>query len=188
MFLSKRILAIIAVMALIGSACGGAGDEGEGSGSTDGNEMETTQPSQQDSTTTQAGSTDPTTPPPPDQPEVTEMGSFTVNETEFPVTVLNRCIPFFDEEGNIDLQALGAGAKLNLEVLGGNVDVSVDGSQIQALFGSIAFGEDPFVYASVMTDGRWIGTATVGDSLGSGETVDVSWDVQVPDEARDCSL
>ena len=124
------------------------------------------------------------------QPAVGEAGSFTVNGTEFTVTFLNRCIPFSDQPGNIDLQpiAQGQGAQLNLEFSGGNTDVSVQGSAIEEEFGSLAFGEDPIVHESTVSGDRWTGSATVGDSLGSGETVDISWDVMVPSEAQDCSL
>lgn len=119
-----------------------------------------------------------------------EGGSFTVNGTEFAVTFLNRCIPFQDEPGNIDLQALaqGQGGKLNLYVAGEFVEVSVDGSGIQEMFGSIAFGNSPVVHDSAVNGDRWTGSATVGDSLESGDTVDITWDVMIPSEAIDCSL
>jgi hypothetical protein len=119
-----------------------------------------------------------------------EGGSFTVNGTEFAVTLLNRCIPFQDEPGNVDLQALAQaqGGKLNLYVAGESVEVSVDGSGIEEMFGSIAFGDSPVVHDSAIDGDRWIGSATVGDSLDSGDTVDVTWDVMIPAEAIDCSL
>ena len=56
------------------------------------------------------------------------------------------------------------------------------------MFGSIAFGSDPVVDASSLEGDRWTGSATVGDSLDSGATVDIVWDVMVPPEAVDCSL
>ncbi len=139
-------------------------------------------------TTTTAASDDGGGTEPPGQPDVGETGSFTVNGTEFAVTTLNRCIPFQDAPGNVDLQALAGGAKLNLVQFGGVTEVSVDGSTINEMFGSIAFGEAPVVAASDIAGDRWTGSATVGDSLGSSETVEVTWDVMVPAEARDCSL
>lgn len=47
---------------------------------------------------------------------------------------------------------------------------TVDGMTISQEFDSPAFG------------------ATLDDPFDSGETVDVTWDVQVPDDVRDCSL
>lgn len=92
----------------------------------------------------------------------------------------------------IDLQALATGeqgaAKLNLSLLGDFLDVSVDGGGISNQFGSIAFGSDADVQASELNGDRWTGSATVGDSLGSVDTVDLTWDVMIPDEINDCSL
>lgn len=126
----------------------------------------------------------------PQPPQVGEAGSFTVDDVEFAVTLLNRCIPFSDSPGNYDLQALaqGQGAKLNLVLMGGTTEVSVDGSGIGEMFGSIAFGDDPVVESSEIDGDRWTGSATVADTLGSGTTVDITWDLMVPTEARDCSL
>jgi hypothetical protein len=125
---------------------------------------------------------------PADQPEVGESGSFAVNGEEFTVTLLNRCIPFFDEPGNIDLQALAQGAQLNLTVLSGMLDVSVQGSSVEEMFGSIAFASDFLADGFEVSNDRFTGSATVSDALGSGETVDLTWDVMVPSEIRDCSL
>lgn len=121
-------------------------------------------------------------------PAVGEGGTFTVNEIEFAVNLLNRCIPFSDSDDDIDLQALAQGAKLNLVLIDGTTEVSVDGTAIGDEFGSVAFGSDPAVTSSEVTEGRWSGLATVGDSMGSGETVEISWDVMIPQEIRDCGL
>ena len=129
-----------------------------------------------------------TNPEPPAQPPAGEMGTFTVNDTVFAVTNLNRCIPFSDEPGNIDLQPIAQGALLNLNKSGDSIDVSLQGSAIDQEFGSMVFGEDMAVHESMVTETRWTGSATVGDSLGSGTTVDVIWDVMVPSEINDCSL
>jgi hypothetical protein len=72
--------------------------------------------------------------------------------------------------------------------VGGTVEASVQGSAIEDAFGSLSFGQDPVVHESTVSDDRWTGSATVGDSRGSGETVDITWDVMVPSEIRDCSL
>ena len=124
------------------------------------------------------------------QPPLGEMGSFSVNGIEYAVTLLNRCIPDPDEPGNLDLQpiAQGAGAQLNLYLTGDFVDVSVQGRGIEEEFGRLAFGDDPVVQTSSVSGDRWTGSATVGDSLGSGTTVDIEWDVMIPPEIRDCSL
>lgn len=190
-------LVLVAGLIVILAACGGSDDSGDdGSSPTeavdttaasgnsdegDGGSVETTEsPDAADDGGTAAS----------DQAEVGEAGSFTVNGTEFAVTLLNRCIPFSDEPGNVDLQALaqGQGAKLNLYVASDFVEVSVDGSGIQEMFGSIAFGGDPVVQESTIEGDRWTGSASVGDSLGSGTTVDITWDAMIPPEAIDCSL
>lgn len=129
-----------------------------------------------------------TAPEPASQPPVGEAGSFTVDGTEFAVTRLNPCVPFNEAPDDLDLQALAPGAQLNLYLMGGTTEVSVQGSAIQSQFGSIAFGEGPVVNESSVSGGRWTGSATVGDSMGSGETVDLTWDVQIPSEINDCSL
>lgn len=128
-------------------------------------------------------------------PEVTEMGSFSVNDTEFAVTFLNRCIPFGGEDGQtIDLQPLaqGQGAQLNLYGTADSLEVSVQGSSVADMFGSIAFAADPFgdgeIRESTINGDRWSGSATLLDSLGSGDSVEVTWDVMIPDEVVDCSL
>jgi hypothetical protein len=193
-----RLLVVMLVcMLLVIIACGGSSAEegaedaggpttevsGQDSGG-DTADSGTTAP-QTDTTQTSANSGDESP-----APEVGEAGSFTVNGTEFAVTLLNRCIPFSDAPGNTDLQGLsqGTGAKINLVQAGEMTEVSVDGSRIEEMFGSIAFGGDSAISASTVSGDRWTGSATVGDSLGSGKTVDITWDVMVPAEAQDCGL
>lgn len=126
--------------------------------------------------------------PPAADLEVGERGSFTVDGMTFVVTFLNRCIPYDEDPDAIDLQALDRdnGAKINLYFANGRMDVSVDGSAISQEFGSPAFGAT--LDESSIDGGRWTGSATLDDAFDSGETVDVTWDVQVPDDVRDCSL
>lgn len=115
-----------------------------------------------------------------------EFGSFAVEGTDFAVTGLNRCEPFSDAPGNLDLQALATGAILNLPVNGDALDISVQGSAIEDAFGSISFavGDAPADFA---VDGdRITGTATLEDAFGGGDTVEVAFDVQVPDEINPC--
>lgn len=201
----NRLLLIIVGVLLIISGCGDSSGEvsteDPGGSTTEapeqdggGNTADTDTTVPQTDTTQTSASSGAESP----APEVGEAGSFTVNATEFAVTLLNRCIPFSDSPGNIDLQALaqGEGAKLNLVLLGGTTEVSVDGSGIEEMFGSIAFGgdsfddgiDDPGVHSSDVAGDRWTGSATLDDALDSGETVDVTWDVMVPAEAHDCSL
>lgn len=125
---------------------------------------------------------------PAPQAEPGEASGFTVDDTTFAVTLLNRCVPFTDEPGNIDLQALAQGAQLNLYLDSGTTDVSVQGPAVQELAGSISFGLTGEVDDSTVAGDRWTGSATLEDSMGSGTSVDLSWDVQIPAEARDCSL
>lgn len=129
----------------------------------------------------------------PAQPEVTEMGTFTVNETEFVVTFLNRCIPFEGEDSEvIDLQpvAQGQGAKLNLNGTADSLEISVDGATITEMFGSRSFSADSFdgeIQSSIDGD-RWTGSATLNDVFDEAEPVSVVWDVMIPDEIVDCNL
>lgn len=187
---NRAVYLVILAVIVIAAACGGSDETGgdtteavdtttaaDSSGAGNGGSTETTAAAD---TGDNGG----------EQAAAGEGGSFTVNGTEFAVTFLNRCIPFQDEPGNIDLQALaqGQGGKLNLYVAGEFVEVSVDGSGIQEMFGSIAFGNSPVVHDSAVNGDRWTGSATVGDSLESGDTVDITWDVMIPSEAIDCSL
>lgn len=183
-------LALTAGLLLVAAACGSSDDGGDAedaSSVTTSTAVDADQGNGDETATTTSPAEDGGSEP-QDQPAIGDAGSFTVNDTEFAVTLLNRCIPFQDREGDFDLQALAQGAKLNLVLFGGSTDVSVDGSTVNEMFGSIAFGEDPIVAESEITGDRWIGSATVADSLGSGESVDLTWDVMVPDEIRDCSL
>ena len=132
---------------------------------------------------------------PANTPEVTEMGSFTVDGTEFAVTLLNRCIPFSGPDSEeIDLQpiAQGQGAQLFLYGTADSLEVSVQGSAVEEIGGTNAFAADPFgdgeIRSSSIDAGRWTGEATLNDSYGSDATVEVSWDVSVPEEINDCGL
>ena len=188
----KSLQILLAALLLVVTACGGSdtgsgddggSDDGGGSSAT----SSTTAPSDNDDGgSSQSGDDGGETP----QTTIGEAGSYTVNGEEFAVTTLNRCIPFSDEPGNYDLQALaqGTGTKLNLTLAGGLLEVSVDGGGIRERFGSIAFGDDPVVNANEIAGDRWTGSATVGDSTGGEATVDITWDVMIPAEARDCGL
>lgn len=193
----RKALLVLAVM-LVAAGC---------SGSDDGSESEVTSASpeptvsESSDTSSGGGDDDGTTvttgdvggeegDEPADQPEVGASGSFTVNDEEFAVTLLNRCIPFSDQPGNIDLQALAQaqGAQLNLTVLAAMLDVSVQGFAIEEMFGSISFTSEFLADGFEVSNDRFTGSATVSDALGSGETVDLAWDVMVPSEVLDCSL
>lgn len=193
----RRQLAIAAIFTLIGAACGTGASGPQPAGES------TAVPPSAPSTTesvdpTTMATAAPTSEAPDAEPEpesaeastVGEEGSFAVNGEAFAVTLLNRCIPFQDDEGNIDLQALaqGSSVKLNLYLTGGVVEVSVDGSGLREKHGSIAFGDDAQVHASAVAGDRWTGSATVGDSLDTVDPVDITWDVMVPAEAQDCSF
>lgn len=198
-------LTMAGVILLLVAACGGGGDGGDeaptttvaapddanGGGSDDNGASDTTaapmdegDPSGEDD-----GGDQPIT------PEVGEMGSFTVNGTEFAVTFLNRCIPFGGEESDqIDLQpvAQGQGAILHLYGTADSVEVSVDGSTVEEIGGSIAFTATPFgdgeIQESTISGDRWTGSATLIDIMGAVDPVEVTWDVMIPDEIVDCSL
>ena len=193
---SRFYPALTVSLLLIAAACGGSDEGGgdEGVNSTTTTTTAATGQSNGDGTTT--------TPPPDDgasapqdQPPLGEAGSFTVNGTKFVVTLLNRCIPFGGEDGQtIDLQSLaqGQGADLFLYGTADSVEVSVQGSTVSEMYGSIAFTADPFgdgeIQESSIDGDRWTGSATLLDALDVADPVSVTWDVMVPDEIRDCSL
>lgn len=175
----RASLTVVLALGLVLTACGG--DDAEPDTPASGSTSDTT--SEVESETADAAAA-----PDAGAPDAApgEFGSFTVEGTEFAVTGLNRCEPFSDEPGNIDLQALAAGAILNLPVNGDALDISVQGSAIEDAFGSISFavGDAP---AEFSVDGdRITGTAILEDALDSGETVDVAFDVQVPEEINEC--
>ena len=201
----KRGLVILLAMSLLLAACGGGSTEGNGD---DGGDQPTATQPADNGGGGDDGSSDPTSAPETtattapagnggggETSEVTEMGRFSVNDTEFAVTFLNRCIPFGGEDGQtIDLQPLaqGQGAQMNLYGTADSLEVSVQGNTVEDMFGSIAFAADPFgdgeIQESTIDGDRWSGSATLVDSLGSGKSVEVTWDVMIPDEAIDCSL
>jgi len=182
---SNLVLALVIGLALVACGAGQAESEAPEESASAASQPAESEPAASAQASEEQAST---APEPASQAPVGEAGSFTVNGIEYAVTRLNRCIPFNDVPGDLDLQALAQGAQLNLYLMGGTAEVSVQGSAIESEFGSIAFGEDPVVNESSVTDDRWTGSATVGDSLGSGETVDLTWDVQLPSEINDCSL
>jgi hypothetical protein len=206
---SRRFyLALTVSLVLVAAACGGS-DEGGGDENVNSATTTTTAATGQsngDGTTTTPppddGDGTTTTPPPDDgdsaprdQPPVGEAGSFTVNGTEFVVTLLNRCIPFGGEDGQtIDLQpiAQGQGAELFLYGTADSLEVSVQGSTVSEMYGSIAFTASPFgdgeIQESSIDGDRWTGSATLIDALDVADPVSVTWDVMVTDEVRDCSL
>lgn len=190
----RRSLSFATVLLLLLVSCGG-GDTAESTSPED-NPTSTAPATRADD----AGDTTDTTTPPateagnaPVQPEVTEMGTFTVNDTEYVVTFLNRCIPFEGEDSEvIDLQPLaqGQGAKLNLYGTADSLEVSIDGAKINEMFGSRAFSADSFdggIESSIDGD-RWTGSATLNDVLDEADPVTVVWDVMIPSEIVDCGL
>jgi hypothetical protein len=121
-------------------------------------------------------------------PAAGELGSFTVEDQTFAVTSLNRCEPFSDTPGNLDLQAIAQGALLNLPVGDGGttLDISVQGSAVEAAWGSISFAHDGEPVDFTVTGDRITGDATLTDALGSGTTVEVSFDVAIPEDVNEC--
>ncbi|MGI9586351.1 MAG: hypothetical protein ACR2N7_12255 [Acidimicrobiia bacterium] len=193
-------LALIASLVLVAAACSGSDDGGETEEVADTATTTTAAAAAQSDSGDTAAST--TSPPQDDGgtasqavPPVGDEGSFTVNDTEFVVTFLNRCIPFGGEDGEtIDLQpiAQGQGGQLNLYGTADQLEVSVQGQTVQELYGSIAFSADTFdsgeIQESTINGDRWTGSATVVDPFEAADPVNVTWDVMIPDETRDCSL
>lgn len=116
-----------------------------------------------------------------------DMGSVTVNGDVYAVNSLNNCED--DDAEVLDLQAfITGGGKINLNGRGEVVRiVSMDGRALEENYGSSVFG-DAVIHESSITGDRVTGSATLEDIEGSGSTIDIEWDVQIPSEARDCSL
>jgi hypothetical protein len=177
----KRGLVILLAMSLVLAACGG--ESAEGNGDDGGDQPAATQPADA------GGGGDDVSSDPTSAPETTATTAPAGNG------FLNRCIPFGGEDGQtIDLQPLaqGQGAQMNLYGTADSLEVSVQGNAVEEMFGSIAFAADPFgdgeIQESTIDGDRWSGSATLADSFGSGKSVEITWDVMIPDEAIDCSL
>lgn len=199
----KKTYAVLSALILFLSACGGDADQADTGTASDaaqtdttvqeatgGTETETTSAPVQPETTVQSDQGDSGS-----VPDVTEMGSFVVDGTEFAVTFLNRCVPFSGPDSDeIDLQpiAQGQGAQLNLYGTQDSLEVSVQGGAVEEIGGTNSFAADPFgngeIRASSIDGDRWTGEATLNDSYGSDATVAVSWDVMIPEEINDCGL
>ncbi len=201
MGISRFYVALIVSLVLVAAACGGSDDGGDADND-DGTASATTTTTAAATTQGDSGGTSTTPPPqddggsaPQDVPAVGEEGSFTVNDTEFVVTFLNRCIPFGGEDGEtIDLQpvAQGQGGMLFLYGTADSLEVTVQGNSLEELYGSIAFVADPFdtgeVHESTIAGDRWTGSATLNDIYDAADPVSVSWDVMIPSDVQDCSL
>ncbi len=122
------------------------------------------------------------------------------------VTGLLRCVPFSDEDGNLDLQVLGDGFVLFVYVTPNSHELSIQGRAIGdgeslAVYSNSAFSFDggttyaddetgetleapPFDYSG----DRVSGSMVIYDAYGTGASLDVAFDAPVPSEANDCSL
>ncbi|NNJ46266.1 MAG: hypothetical protein HKP18_00385, partial [Acidimicrobiia bacterium] len=126
-WLLGTIVLVVVLSACGGDDSGGSDEVNSGADTTvasggDGDGGNTDPTSASTTTTAPAGNTE--------TPPATEMGSFSVNDAEYAVTFLNRCIPFGGEDGEtIDLQPLaqGQGAQLNLYGTADSLEVSVQG-------------------------------------------------------------
>lgn len=181
---TKWLAALTALLLVFAAAC--SGDDDDGAVDAGPNDDDAAQPAGDDDGADEADQGDADQ---GDAPASGEFGTITIDGDEYGVTTLNRCIPFSKSDDDLDLQALGGGVKINLYAVGGTInDVSVDGSTVTSEYGSIAFGSDPVIHDQSVDGDRTTGSATLGDSTGGPTTVEVSWDVEIPDEVRDCSL
>ena len=212
-------MAVLLVVVMI-AGCGGDADSADTTG---------------DTGTTEAGAAPATTEPPPaddppadepaDDPEgesgdaggsggvgdlLVPAGDATVavDGTQLTPQNLLRCIPFSDDEGDLDLQVLGDGFILFIYVSTGGFEahelsmqgsaIGVDGSM--GVFSGSAASVDgtswidgdtgepvdgpPFEY----TGDRVSGMLTISDVQGGQDPIEVSFDTQVPPDVNDCSL
>ncbi|WP_436794153.1 hypothetical protein [Actinospongicola halichondriae] len=181
--------ALLALVLLFAAACGGDDDDAADTGTGDATDQASDDAAVSDDDGDDADD-DGTTDTDDDAPATGEFGTITINGDVYPVTMLNRCIPFSGSDDDLDLQALGEGVKINIYASAGVVDdVSIDGSTVTSEYGSRAFGGFDSVIADQSTDGgRTTGSATMPDATGGPTTVEVEWDVEIPSDVRDCSL
>lgn len=142
--------------------------------------------------------------------------SYEIDGTAFTVTTIIRCDPFSSigepDPGQLDLQALSED-RTNLRLMytppdeeqaetlrqqgapddyieqftGASTSVEFDGGSTQDMFGVPYINGDTEFRSSEVTDDRMTGAATITDDE-TGQVVEVTWDVEVPPEAHDCSL
>lgn len=116
-----------------------------------------------------------------------ELGTVTVGASSYRVERVIVCDP--DEDAGFDrdleLQAIGDadGSRVQLDVvLGGILPVDVSWAGPEGIFGMGEAGT-----ADANQDGdRLTGTASLEDPFGEGETVDLSFDVVVPERPTSC--
>jgi hypothetical protein len=116
-----------------------------------------------------------------------ELGTVTVDGTSYVVERVIVCDP--DEDAGFDrdleLQAIGDadGARTQLDVvLGGILPVDVSWAGPEGIFGMGEAGT-----AAADHDGDQLtGTASLEDPFGEGETVELTFDVVVPDDTTSC--
>lgn len=212
-----RLMTVLLVVAMI-AGCGGDADPGDTSG---------------DTGTTEADAAPATTEPPPaDEPaddSESESGdaggsggsggvddllvpagdaTVAVDGTQLTPQNLLRCIPFSDEEGNLDLQVLGDGFILFVYVSTDGLqshELSMQGSAIgvdgsMGVFGNTAVSFDGTTWTDdetgepldgppfEVTGDRVSGTLTIHDVQGGESPIEVTFDTPVPTDVNDCSL
>jgi hypothetical protein len=203
-----RTLTLMAMMSLV-TACGGAGgdstpDEAPGANPA----TTTTAPAPE----TSVDEPDDAEPPAggvgdPGEIQMVPAGNSTVSVegTDFSPRQLLRCIPFQDEDDQLDLTVLGDDFQLFIYVTeSSNNELTIQGRAVgdgesTGVYAGSAFsldGEDwfddeggesdhtPFAW----TADRVSGSMTLLDIYDSGDTVEVAFDVIVPPDTQDCSL
>jgi hypothetical protein len=203
------VLALLFLFAAV--ACGG--DDDDGAGSTSGGSGDAPAASdggsQGGGDTTSGDDEDESD----DDPQETNGGGAGAGEVgfgvaggqRFSVSEVRRCKPFFEGEDNLDLQAVandGIILFVTQNATSGSLEqeVSIQGGGL-GVFSGGAFapsGGDPWFDSE--TDAELLGSpfVVIGDRVnagspiklsdprGSGDTLDVSFDIQIPTEIIDC--
>lgn len=186
------------ILLVAAAACGGDDDD---SGSTTPDAADTAVATQPAGPTTAASPEegDDDTPAPPSGDAA---GTMSINGDEIDVTEVRRCEPFSDQEGNLDLTAIGEGAMLFVVVndVGTSLahELSLQGGAAGGVFSASAnesggswFDEDGAPIAGppfTVSGDRISGAMTLADARGGSDTADVTFDIEIPSEIIDCSL
>jgi hypothetical protein len=115
------------------------------------------------------------------------VGTATVDGVTYALDRTWRCEPV-EVAGftyDLELQAFGSheGDRIQLDVyLGGVLDVDVSWAGPEGIFG----GPDPDAASADWADGRVTGTAVIQDAWEGEDHVEISFDVEVPDETDAC--
>jgi len=211
----RGLLVLVALLVFTtASACGGDDDDSNGSSAGSGDAPAASDGGDSNDDTSSGddeGSDDNADDSDDDAPPVdsgggsgSEVGFVMADGQRFSVSEVRRCEPFFDSENDLDLQALASSGVILFVVLNSPAatlveqEISIQGGGL-GVFGGGAYslsGGEPWFDAE--TDAELLappfsvagnhvsGLHQLAEARGSGETLDVSFEIPIPDEIIDC--